>query len=152
MRRRWLSGALAAGVAGTAALRRRRSSRASGEPGGRWLVVTVNRPPDEVAGGGGLPDQLVALGDSVEVQVRPAPGGRGTELAARPRTEPRRSRFRRAAGRDPRQDVRRALREAKQVLEAGEVVRANEPGTTKRTLLGIPIDLATRRAGGEGRL
>jgi hypothetical protein len=32
------------------------------------------------------------------------------------------------------------------------VLRADEPPTTRRTLRGLPLDLATRRAGGEGRL
>jgi hypothetical protein len=52
----------------------------------RWHTVTVNHPPEVVAPDGQLPEPLAGLGDAVEVQVRPAPGGRGTELAARPRT------------------------------------------------------------------
>ena len=52
----------------------------------RWHTVTVNRPPEVVAPDGRLPEPLAGLGDAVEVQVRPALGGRGTELAAQPRT------------------------------------------------------------------
>jgi len=58
----------------------------------------------------------------------------------------------RAAGNDPRQDLRAALRQSKQLLETGEVLRPDEPPTTRRTLWNLPLELATRRAGGEGRL
>ena len=80
--------ALAGLGAGAGALWRWRWRRAAdgvGDKGAedRWLLVTVNRPPDEVVSDGRLPDPLARLGDVVEVQVRPAPGGRGTELAAR---------------------------------------------------------------------
>jgi hypothetical protein len=121
----------------------------------RWHTVTVNRPPEEVAPEGRLPEPLAALGDTVEVQVRPAPGNRGTELAARPRTgapSGLRRAAARAAGADPRQDVRTALRQAKQLAEIGEVLEPDKPPTTRRTLRGLPLELATRRARGEGRL
>ncbi len=150
MGRRGATAALAA-LAGGAVVASR-SRRRSGKEPPRWLVVTINRSQDEVAPDGRLPDPLVALGDKVDIEVRPASGTHGTELAARPRKQRAGGPLRRLTGTDPRQDVRRALRESKQLIEIGEVVRANEPGTTKRTLLGIPIDIATRRAGGEGRL
>ena len=121
----------------------------------RWHTVTVNRPLEEVAPDGRLPQPLEALGDAVEVQIRPAPGGRGTEVAARLRGDPPSglaAAAARIAGNDPRQDLRAALRQSRQLLETGEVLRADEPPTTRRTLRGLPLDLATRRAGGEGRL
>lgn len=121
----------------------------------RWHTVTVNRPPEVVAPDGQLPEPLAGLGDAVEVQVRPAPGGRGTELAARPRTSTPsglRGVVARAAGSDPRQAVRTALRQAKQLAETGEVLEPDKPPTTRRTLRNLPLELATRRARGEGRL
>ena len=88
--------------------------------------------------------------------MRPAPGGRGTELAARLRSGTAPSGLggiaARAAGNDPRQQVRSALRQSKQLLETGEVLSPDEPSTTRRTLRSLPLELATRRAGGEGRL
>ena len=154
--RRALTAGGAAAAAAVAVFGRRLGPVAGGGSGGpRQLVVTVNRPPEEVAPEGQFPDQLTALGDQVELQVRPAPGGKGTELAARvlaPQPGGFRGAARRVAGKDPRQEVRRALREAKSVLETGEVLEAQQPGTTERTLLGLPIDLATRRSGGEGQL
>jgi hypothetical protein len=144
-----------AGLAGGAlAMRRRRRQRPEPAPqsGGeaqhrRWQAVTVNRPPDEVAPDGRLPDPLGELGDAVEVQLRPAPGDRGTELAARPRAAtPIRSKE------DPRETVRTALRTSKQLLEAGEILGPHRPPTTQRTLSGLPLELATRRARRKGRL
>ncbi|CAM5341294.1 Secreted protein OS=Streptomyces glaucescens OX=1907 GN=SGLAU_30815 PE=4 SV=1 [Streptomyces glaucescens] len=49
----------------------------------RWLTVTVNRPAEEVRPGGRLPTPLRAFDERIEVDVRPAPGDRGTELAVR---------------------------------------------------------------------
>ena len=121
----------------------------------RWYTVTVNRPPEEVAPTGRLPEPLTRLGDAVEVRIRPAPGGRGTELAARPRNggpSGLGGAVARAAGSDPRQAVRTALRQAKQLAETGEVLEPDTPPTSRRTLRNLPLELATRRARGEGRL
>jgi hypothetical protein len=157
---RTLRGAMVvAGVgAGVVAVRRvanRQSGNGARAAGDRWHPVTVNRPAEEVAPDGNLPEPLAALGDAIEVRVRPGPGGRGTELAARLRQGPPSGLggvAARAAGRDPRQDLRSALRQARQLLETGEILQADRPTTTRRTLRNLPLELATRRAGGEGRL
>jgi hypothetical protein len=142
--------------AGVVAVRRITAVRRSGNgPGPRWHAVTVNRPEAEVAPDGRLPDPLGGLGDMIEVRLRPAPGERGTELHARLRVpEPAgvRGAAARATGNDPRQRLRAALRQAKQLVETGEVLQADRPPTTRRTLRGLPLELATRRAQGEGRL
>ncbi len=134
------AGATAAGVAaGVAGLRRRR--RGGGAHGDRWHSVTINRVPEEV---GRLPEPLDGLGHAVEVRIRPAPGGRGTELAARlPGT---------FSGRAPVRELRRALREAKQLLEVGEVLLPDTPPTTRRTPWNRPLEYATRHGREEGRL
>jgi hypothetical protein len=121
----------------------------------RWRVVTVNRKPEEVAPDGRLPEPLERLGDAIEVRLRPAPGGRGTELAARLRHgDPSgvSGAAARLTGDDPRQAVRSALREAKQLIETGEVLQADRPSSNEPSLRGAPLDLAVERAGGEGRL
>lgn len=120
----------------------------------RWLVVTVNRPPEQVAPDGRLPQPLAELGQ-VEVQIRPAPGDRGTEIAARPVTPvpsglP--AAAARIAGSDPRQPIREALRKSKMLLETGEVLEPDRQTTARVTLRNLPLELATRRAMGEGRL
>jgi hypothetical protein len=160
MNRTWSRAALVAGVgAGVIVVGRMASrqagNRANGQAPDRWHSLTVNRPPEEVAPEGRLPEPLAGLGDAVEVRLRPAPGGRGTELAARLRDGAPAgagAAVARAAGSDPRQQVRSALRQSKQLLETGEVLRSDEPPTTRRTLRSLPLELATRRAGGEGRL
>ncbi|CAL9672862.1 hypothetical protein SUDANB105_07643 [Streptomyces sp. enrichment culture] len=58
----------------------------------------------------------------------------------------------RLADADPRQDLRRALREAKALLEAGEVLQPDTPPTTHDTPGGKLMGLLSRRAGGEGVL
>ncbi len=105
----------------------------------------------------GPPGPLAELGDLVEVEVRPAPAGKGSELRARLRTpEPSgaASAAARLAGNDPRQRVRAALREAKQLIEVGEVLRVDPTphGRRAATPGGALADLATDRAPGEGLL
>ena len=90
----------------------------------QWRVVTVNVPQDQVAPDGRLPEPLARLGDAIEVQIRPAPGDKGTELAAR---------FRGSATDDDIGRLRQALREAKQLVEVGEVLRMDPRPHGERT-------------------
>ncbi|OLF14795.1 hypothetical protein [Actinophytocola xanthii] len=119
------------------------AERPTEEP--RWLVVTVNAPHDQVAEA--LPD----LGPGVETRLTPAPGERGTELAARiPHADGGvASRLR---GDDPHQELRRMLRDVKSRIETGEVIEPDAPTTGKPTPGGALPRFAPRRAGGEGRL
>ncbi len=152
--------AVAAGGAGLriAAARKRagwptRPPRRPPEP--HWHSVTVNLPPEQVNPDGRLPAELADLGDLIEVRVREAPGGRGTELAARLRDGERpavTSAPARLRGTDPVQRVRAALRRAKQQAETGEVLLADRSGTGERSLRGLPADLLDRHGRDEGRL
>jgi uncharacterized membrane protein len=154
--------ALAVG-GGAVVLIRQLQRRASGgageaaEPRSRWRAVTINRSPDEIMPDDRVPGPLAALGDLVEVEVRAAPGGKGSELRARLRRgEPTgaTSAAARVSGKDPRQQVRAALREAKQLIEVGEVLRVdpNPHGRRPSTPTGAIVEGATKRAGGEGLL
>jgi uncharacterized membrane protein len=120
----------------------------------RWLAVTINRSPDEVAPDGRLPEPLARL--DVEVRMNRAPGDRGTEVYARPREHVPTGAaavLARLRGEDPRQDVREALREAKSIIETGEVLLSDAPiGTTRPTVPGKVLDAVLGRAPGEGRL
>ncbi|MEV1288119.1 hypothetical protein [Micromonospora sp. NPDC049679] len=130
-----------------------RSAAPSGEA--RWHVVTVNRPLDRITPSGGLPEPLAQLGDAVEVQLRPAPGDRGTEIAVRLRQgEPHgvAGAAARISGEDPRRALRAALRQAKQIAETGEVLSPDQPPTSRETLLNRPLEYATRHGREEGRL
>jgi hypothetical protein len=114
----------------------------------RWLAVTVYREPDRVAADGPLPEPLASLGDQIETRTRPAPGGKGTELAARLRA-PAASR-----GGSFRQEVRAALRRAKQLIEVGEVLAVDPTPHGERTATpaGLALEAVTRRADREGVL
>jgi hypothetical protein len=122
-------------------------------PHNRWLVVTVNCPPDRFPAADNLPEPVRKLTGMAEVMIRPAPGDHGTELGMRPRERPSSvatGLASRIAGDDPRQRIRAALRTAKSMIEAGEVLRPDEP-TTHPTPTGKILDLAARRAYGEGQ-
>ncbi|MET8090274.1 hypothetical protein [Micromonospora sp. NPDC005220] len=115
----------------------------------------MNRPAGDVAPGGQFPEPLAGLGDAVEVQVRPAPGGRGTEIAVRLRDGARLpvvAAARRVTGRDPEQAIRAALRESKQLIETSEVLHPDYPPTTEPTPMNKPLRMATRQGRREGRL
>jgi hypothetical protein len=134
---------LTAGAAAAGAVTAQRIVAARRSPGaddGRRHVITVNRPFDEV-GEGPLPGPLAALGGGIEVGRRPAPGGRGTEIAV---SIPEGAKV--TSG-----DVRRALRETRSLLEVGDVLLPYGPPTTKATLLNRPLRTATRH-GREGGL
>ena len=142
------AGALAVAVAAAPVVRR--MTRRQDAPGARndprrWHVVTVQCPPEEAGARRDTP--LAELGAAVEVQVRPAPGDRGSEIAAR-LTAP-------DADSGQVEKLRVALRETRQVLEIGWVVHPDRPGTTRPTALNAPLRAATRarpreRAGCEG--
>jgi hypothetical protein len=120
----------------------------------RWRAVTVYKPPGEIAPDGVLPPPLAELGDSIEVRITPAPGGKGTELAARLKDAGEPSAAARLTGQDPWEAVRSALRRSKQLLEVGEVIRVEPQPTGHRTSTpaGKVIDAVAGRAGGQGVL
>ncbi len=161
MRRLIKSMAVTAGLAvGKRLWRRYRRNRGAKSTGpstddrDRWLAVTVNAPPDEVEAEPRLRRVRAEPGLRLPMRVDPAPGGRGTELAVRLREQPLPhdvNLLARATGRDPRQPVRRALRDAKSLLETGEVLRL-EPRPRPRTVGGRLVEAVGGRAAGEGRL
>jgi hypothetical protein len=87
-----------------------------------WLVVSVFVEPSEIDTAK-LPTPLAEFDDRIEVRVRAAPGGKGTELAVRLRDRPPSAgKLSRLTGTDPQADLRSALRRAKQLIEVGEVL------------------------------
>ena len=107
----------------------------------RWRVVTILRGAEDV----GLPEPLARLGDAIEVKLTEAPGDRGTELWARLRS---------GDGDLTPDDVRKALRRSKQLLEAGEVavVQPNAHGHRRRTPQGALLDIVASVSEGKGIL
>jgi hypothetical protein len=145
---------VAAAAVGTIIVGRRLAGTSPARTTGRdrWHSVTINRSPEEV---GPRPAALAELGETIEVRVRPAPAGRGTEVAARIRDEVPTGLGKVAAklaDDDPVRHLRRALREAKQVAEVGEVLLPDRPPTTRPTLTSRPLGYATRHGREEGRL
>jgi hypothetical protein len=115
--RTWLAGGVvaAAVVAGAVALRWPRSTA---------YAVVVDRPPDELAPDGRLPAPLASLGPGVAVALRPACGGRRTELVVRVRDrEPAvlAALSEWLAGESRRTAVRSALWETKRLAESAGV-------------------------------
>jgi hypothetical protein len=104
----------------------------AGEPASGWLVVTVFREPSDVDTAK-LPEPLAEYGDRIEVRVRPAPGGKGTELGVRLRDRPSGNALGRLSGSDPQADLRSALRKAKQLIEVGEVLAVDPAPHGRRT-------------------
>jgi hypothetical protein len=147
-----------AGVGVVLLWRRSKQKRpADGEARSRWRTVTVHADPEDVMPGGQPPAPFADLGDRVEVEVSVAPGGKGTELRARLRAaEPTgvAATVLRLSGKDLRQELRSALREAKQLIEVGEVLRVDPTphGHRTHTPQGKLIEAATKLTGGEGVL
>jgi hypothetical protein len=107
----------------------------------RWHAVTVYRNQDEVAPGGQLPAPLAELGNAVDVRLKEAPGGKGTEIHVRPLGEDGRG-----------GEIRSALRRAKRLLETGEILEPDSPGSAKPTPLNAPLRAATAHGMDGGRL
>ncbi len=155
--RRRQQDAAATGSAQAAGATVRDDPTADNRTPGRWRSVTIFRSPEEVLPDGRPPGPLAELGDLVDVSVKLAPGDRGTELSARLRNGELSgpgALGARLGGDDPRQAVRTALRQSKQLLETGEILRVDPASHGRRSgwIGGKLIDLTTRRAGGEGLL
>jgi len=117
----------------------------------RWQSVTILATPDEVAPHGRLPAPLAELAAMIDTRVEPAPGGRGSQLAARTRPGPKPD----SAlwkGEDPTRRIRSALQHAKQLIEVGEVlsVEPQPAGKRRRRAAGLLVDLMTGDADQEG--
>jgi hypothetical protein len=125
---------------------------AGDEPASRWLVVTVFREPADLDATQ-LPAPLAELGERIEVRTAPAADGKGTELAARLR-DPASQAAAKAGRRDARTELRSALRQAKQLIEVGEVLAVDPTPHGKRSATpgGVLLETVTRRAGKEGVL
>ncbi|MCF6376674.1 hypothetical protein L2K70_03580 [Nocardioides KLBMP 9356] len=111
------------------------SPAGASRPASGWLAVTVLCEPGALDPAA-LPAPLAELGDRIEVDVRPAPGDKGTELYARLRGRKARgggSAGSRLTGNDAEAELRSALRRAKQLVEVGEVLAVDPAPHGKRS-------------------
>ncbi len=140
--------ALAGAAAGGLASRAGTVASAGARPD-RWHAVTILCAPQDVGSPGAWPQPVAELGDRVDVRVVPAPGDRGTELGLRARAGLRPGESPDAADLEDR--IRLALRHTRMLLETGEVLQPDRPGTTRTTLTSLPLRLALRRSQTGGR-
>jgi len=157
MRAKVFGAAVAASAIAAVVVARRRSGASSGAgtpsaPRSGWLSVTVYRDAGDVMPGGRVPPPLTGFGDSLEVEVRPAPGDKGTELRARFRPDGQSGAH--GGAHDGRGRLRAALREAKQRIEVGEVLWVDPVPHGRRTATptGLLVDLASARSNEGGTL
>jgi hypothetical protein len=140
---------VAAGLVARSLVKKDRGSDGDAAHPEGWKAVTVLGDAEEFRSGGEYPEPLQRLAASLEIRIDPAPGDEGFEVHAR---------IRQGADvdgdGDPNAALRAALRDAKQVFETGEVLRATPRPHGKRpqTLLGGAVDEAEDDAKGEGVL
>ena len=125
-----------------------RAPAGAGGPASGWLAVSVLCEPSSIDTAE-LPSPLAELGERIEVRVRPAADGKGTELAARLRDRKSSgTALSRLSGRDPQSNLRSALRRAKQLIEVGEVLAVDPAphGRRRATPGGVLLEAWTRVA------
>jgi hypothetical protein len=113
-------------------VRERLGSAGPGADPGGWLAVTVLADRDTVVAGG-LPAPLAELGDRIAVEVRPAPGDKGTEIAARIAQDETGAATADTDASDLQDRLREALRLSKSLLETGRVMRVDPQPAGKRS-------------------
>jgi hypothetical protein len=118
-----------------------------GERDSGWLAVTVLCEPQDIDSGE-PPGPLAEFGDRIEVRIRAAAGDKGTELRARLRDSSPGHAAGRLSGTDAPADLRSALRQAKQLIEVGEVLKVDPAPHGERTSTpgGLLLEAWTRTA------
>ncbi|WP_210505248.1 hypothetical protein [Naasia sp. SYSU D00057] len=148
-----LAGVALAGVATWRGVHARLERRRR-DAGERWRVVTVLASPERLAEDA-YPEPLRSAAPALEIRTAPAPGMRGIELSARMLPDAAAAPLlKRLTGMPPADAVRTVLRDTKQVLEAGEVLRVDPRphGHRAATPFGAVVDGVEQAAKGKGIL
>ena len=142
---------VAAGLVARTLVRERRDTDGDGRHPEGWKAVTILGDAAAFTRDG-YPDPLRRIADALEIVVTPAPAEKGFEVHARVRGDADVSAV--MGEEDPDQAVRVALRDAKQLYETGEILRATPRphGHRPTTLFGTVVDKAEDEAKGEGVL
>ena len=140
---------VAAGLVARSLVKEHRDSDGDAPHPQGWKAVTVLGDADDFQSGGRYPEPLQRVAEAFEIRLEPAPGDKGFEVHARVRDGADVP-----GDDDPGKTLRAALRDAKQVFETGEVLRATPRphGERPTTLLGGAVDAAEDDAKGEGVL
>ncbi|MCS5497787.1 hypothetical protein NY547_11115 [Cnuibacter physcomitrellae] len=141
---------IAVGVVARSLVKGRSESDGDGRHPEGWKAVTVLGDPAAFEQGG-YDEPLQRLVEVLEVRVQLAPGDKGFEVHARVKDGADPAVF---GDDDPEQALRAALRDAKQIVETGEVLRPvpRPHGERPTTLFGAVVDKAEDEAKGEGVL
>lgn len=116
----------------------------------RWHPITVNRDPANITLRSEELKPLMDLGEAIEIKIAPAPGGKGTEIAARlsdSDTPDKMSKKMKMLSK-----LRGALRKTQWLVETGEILSPDKPSSIRRSLTSLPLGFAIRRARTGGRL
>ncbi|MEF2979311.1 hypothetical protein [Subtercola sp. YIM 133946] len=141
---------VAAGLVARTLVRERPDSNGDARHPEGWKAVTI-LGDDAAFTSGGYPDPLQRIAELLVIRVDKAPGDKGFEVHARLRADADTSTL---TADDPQRAVRAALRDAKQLFETGENLRATPRphGHRPTTLFGAAVDKAEDEAKGEGVL
>lgn len=146
-----LLGIVVAGMAGYLITRSVQKTRTKiHDAAARWHTITVNRLMNEIGGTQGYPEPLKRIMEMVEVSMHPALAGTATEIAVRLR-EPG-SATSSAALHEQTRHIRSALRRTQMLLETGEILEPNKPGSVEPTIFNKPLRYVTTHSRQEGRL
>jgi hypothetical protein len=141
---------IAAGVVARSLVKKKSESDGDSRHPEGWKAVTVlgERAAFEEDG---YPEPLRRIAEALEVRLQPAPGDKGFEVHARVKDGADEAVF---GDDEPDQALRTALRDAKQIFETGEVLRAvpRPHGKRPTTLFGAAVDKAEDEAKGGGVL
>lgn len=142
---------VAAGLVARKLVREKQDSAGDGRHPEGWKAVTVLGDPESF-GTGAYPAPLQRLADVLEIRTNPAPADKGFEVHARVRDDADLADV--FGDEDPEQSLRAALRDAKQLVETGEILRGTPRphGHRAATLLGAAVDEAEAEAKGGGVL
>jgi hypothetical protein len=142
---------VAAGLVARSLVKDRHDSDGDGRHPEGWKAVTILGDA-EAFRQDGYPHPLRRIADVLEIRLEAAPGDKGFEVHARTRADADTTGT--IGDEDPDQAVRTALRDAKQLFETGEILRAKPRphGHRPVTLTGAVVDKAEDAAKGEGVL
>ncbi|MFB4351891.1 hypothetical protein RAC69_01990 [Microbacterium sp. LS_15] len=136
---------VAAGLVARKLVRDKQDSAGDGRHPEGWKAVSVLGDAESF-GNGAYPEPLQRLAGALEIRTSPAPADKGFEVHARVRGDADVAAV--FGDEDPEQSLRAALRDAKQLVETGEILRSTPRphGHRTATVFGAVVDKAEAEA------